>query len=300
MVRQLVIPFTRNPAIPRDDLLRRRTSSKPWALTLVVGLLLTACGSIGSEDTEPLTLEAWCGGQLADRCVEALTLVQAMPEQEACVVTVTDPTTPLFDLCQLSIPETIGGPETTNPIPGQIVDAERDRRIFIEEELPVLDARITEVIGRTHPTDQVTVGLVFGEPLSVPDMETFIEDVGGTWISAWRTDYICGPELAGQPQPSRFAFRDGVERAATARLAADQSEEPVVGRFIFEAAWAGMEHAARAIREPGVRIEAVEALVPVDGLSMLDGEPEIRTVRIAVTPEEAGDLTDPPVPPCET
>jgi hypothetical protein len=60
-----------------------------------------------------------------------------------------------------------------------------------------------------------------------------------------------------------------------------------------------MEQAAQAIREPGVLVEAVEVLVPVETLAILDNDSEIRTVRIAATPEEAGDLTDPPVPGCE-
>jgi hypothetical protein len=130
-------------------------------------------------------------------------------------------------------------------------------------------------------------------------MEAFIEGLGGIWVSAWRTDYVCGPALAGQPQPSRFAYRDGLERAAAARRAADQSQEPLTGRFIFEAAWAGMEHAARAIREPGVLVEAVEVLVPVERLTEIELEPKVRTVRIALSPEEAGDLTDPAVPVCD-
>jgi hypothetical protein len=210
-----------------------------------------------------LTLEAWCAGQLADRCVEALTFLHWLPEQEACVVAIADPTTPLSQLCQPSIAEPIGGPVTTIPTPDQIAEEERERRVFLEEELPLLDARIAETLLRTHPTDELTVGLVLADPLTVPVMEALIAELGGVWVSAWRTDYVCGPALAGQPQPSRFAYKDGIERAAAARRAADQSQEPLTGRFILEAAWAGMEHAALAIREPGVLVEAVEVLLPV-------------------------------------
>ena len=295
MVRQLVTRDVRERAQDRGDPLGRRATSRWWSVTLLVGLLLTGCGSIGSQDSKPLTLEAWCAEQLPDRCVEALTFLQSLPEQEACVVAVADPTTPLFELCNR--PEPVGAPVTTDPTPALIAEDERERRVFLEE-LPLLDARIMEIIGRTHPTDELTVGLVFAEPLTVADMEAFIEELGGTWISAWRTDYVCGPALTGQPQPSRFAFRDGVERAAAAQRAADESQEPLTGRFLLEATWAGMEHAAQAIREPGVRVEAVEALLPVQVLSSLEGLPEIRTVRIAATPEEAADLTDPPVPGC--
>lgn len=289
----------------------RRTVSGWWAFSLVVGLVLGGCasrvGSIGSQDSETLTLEAWCAAQPADRCVEALTLLHQLPEQEACVLAVTDPTKPLSEMCQLSSPEPIGEPVTTIPTPDQIAEMEREqaayeesRRVFIEEELPLLDARIAETLKRTHPTGELTVGLVFAEPLTVPDIEAITEELGGVWVSAWRTDYVCSPALAGQTQASRFAFRDGVERAAAARQAADQSQEPLVGRFIFEAAWAAMEHAAQAIREPGVLVEAVEVLLPVERLSILNGEPKVRTVRIAATPEEAGDLTNPPVPSCES
>jgi hypothetical protein len=285
--------------VPRAGRLVRRSTSLRWAFTLVAGLTLTGCSSIAAQDTQPLTLEAWCGGQLADRCAEALVFLHWLPEQEACVVAVTDPTTSLFELCQASSPEPIGAPVTTHPTPDQIAEEELERRVFLEEELPLLDARIAETLLRTHPTDELTVGLVFAEPLTLPDMEAFIEDLGGIWVSTWRTDYVCGPESVGPNQASRFAFRDGVERASAARQAADQSQVPVTGRFLLEAAWAGMEHAAQAIREPGVLVEAVEALLPVEQLPRLEGEPKVRTVRIAVTPEEAGDLTDPPVPACE-
>ena len=291
--------FVDQETVLRGDRPGRRTTSGWWAITLVVALTLTACGSIRSQDSEPLTLEDWCGGQLADRCVEALIFLHWLPEQEACVVTVTDPITPLFELCRASSPEPIGAPVTTDPTPDQIAEEERERRAFLEEELPLLDARIAEMLLRTHPSDELTVGLVFANPLSIPDMEAFTEELGGTWVSAWRTDYVCGPALTGQPQPSRFAFRDGVERAAAARRAADESQEPLTGRFLLEAAWAGMEHADRAIREPGVLVEAVELLLPVESLAILDNDSEIRTVRIAATPEEAGDLTEPPVPDCE-
>jgi hypothetical protein len=60
-----------------------------------------------------------------------------------------------------------------------------------------------------------------------------------------------------------------------------------------------LEHAALAIREPGVLVEAVEVLLPVERLAGLDLESKVRTVRIAVTPEEAGDLTDPAMPVCD-
>jgi hypothetical protein len=299
MVRQLVTDVIRARAKLGSNRLGRRTTAWWWAITLIVALLLTGCSSIGSQDSEPLTLEAWCAEQLADRCVEALTFLHWLPEQEACVVAITDPTTPLLELCQGPSPEPIGGPVTTTPTPDQIADVDRERRVFIEEELPLLDARIAEILLRTHPTDELSAGLVFAEPLTVPDMEAVIEGLGGIWVSAWRIDYVCGPGLAGQPQPSRFAYRDGVERAAAARRAADQSQEPLTGRFIFEAAWAGMEHAARAVREPGVLVEAVEVLVPVERLSEIEVEPKVRTVRIASTPEEAGDLTDPAVPVCD-
>lgn len=281
-----------------------------WSLLLLIGVLVAACGSgvgtIGSQESEAPTLEAWCAGESADRCVEALTFLHGLPDQEACVLAVTDPTKPLSDLCQLSSAGPIGVPETTIPTPDQIAEMEREqaafaerRRVFMEEELPLLDARIAETLRRTHPTGELKVGLVFAEPLTLPDMEALSEGLGGVWMSAWRTDYVCSPAIAGQTQASRFAFRDGVERAAAARRAADQSEEPLTGRHIFEAAWAGMEHAARAIREPGVMVEAVEVLIPVKRLSSLYDEPEIRAVRIAATPEEAGDLTNQAVPDCE-
>lgn len=289
----------RERAIRRGDRPGRRTTPGWRAVTLVLGLTLTGCSSIGSQDRGPITLEDWCAGQSADRCVEALIFLHWLPEQEACVVAVTDLTTPLFELCQAVSPEPGGAPVTTDPTLDQFAEEERERRVFLEKELPLLDALIAETLLRTHPTDELTAGLVFSNPLSVLDMEAFTEELGGIWVSAWRTDYVCGPALAGQPQPSRFAFRDGVERAAAARQAADESQQALTGRFFLEAEWAGMEQAAWAIREPGVLVEAAEVLLPVERLPGLQAEPKVRTVRIAATPEEAGDLTDPPVPDCE-
>ena len=288
----------------------RRMAYGLWSFQLMLGLVLAGCGSgvgtIGSQGSETVTLETWCAGESPDRCVEALTFLHGLPEQEACVLALTDRTRPISELCQLSTAEPPGVPETTIPTPDQVADIAREqaafqerRRVFLEEELPLLDARIAETLRRTHPTGEVTVGLVFAVPLTLPDMEALSERLGGVWVSAWRTDYVCIPAIAGQTRASRFAFRDGAERAAAARQAADESEEPLTGRHIFEAAWAGMEHAARAIRDPGVMVEAVEVQIAIERLSILDGEPEIRTVRIAATPEEAGDLTNQPVPDCD-
>ena len=75
---------------------------------------------------------------------------------------------------------------------------EESRRVFVEEELPLLDTRIVETLQLTHPTGEVTVGVVFVDPLAVPDIKAFIEELGGVWLSAWRTDYVCSPAPGGQ------------------------------------------------------------------------------------------------------
>lgn len=277
-----------------------------------MGFLLGACvsgeGSIGPRELEPLTLDAWCAAQPADRCVEALTFLHGTPEQEGCVVAVVDPERPFSELCAPPPPLLADEPVTTIPTPEQIAAMERQQaaeeaahRLFVEEELPRLDERIAATLARTHPTGEVTVGLVLSEPMTVPDMEALMAELGGEWVSAWRTDYVCLPGYDGLPMPEarRFAYRNGVERAATARQAAEESDEPLVAHHIPYNAWAHMEQAARAIREPGVLVEAVEGRLPIVALPNLDAQPDVRTVRIAFTPEQAGDLSDPPVPDCE-
>ncbi len=53
------------------------------------------------------------------------------------------------------------------------------------------------------------------------------------------------------PEVGRFADRNGVERAATARQAAEENDEPLVAHHIPYNAWAHMEQAALAIRRAG-------------------------------------------------
>jgi hypothetical protein len=62
--------------------------------------------------------------------------------------------------------------------------------------------------------------------------------------------------------------------------------------------WDRMEQAAIAIREPGVMIEAMQAALPVAALSALEDQPLVSQVMIAVTPDVAGDLSEPPPVEC--
>jgi len=63
-----------------------RLGAVRWWFSLLVGLVLGACisgvASIGPSEHDPLTLDAWCAAQPADRCVEALTFLHGTPEQE--------------------------------------------------------------------------------------------------------------------------------------------------------------------------------------------------------------------------
>lgn len=252
----------------------------------VVALAVAACAP---SIEAPATLEDWCATQAADRCVEAVVLLHDAPGQEACVLNAR-PDRPLWDQCGvMPNPANIA---TTIPPPG-VDPAQARLRTFIEEELPLLDARIVDVLTAANPPTDVTVGMTLDHPLTVPEMEDFVADLGAIWVSAWRTDFICVPGFNGQPGPDRFAYRDGESRAAAARTAADQSEAGVTGRFLLEAMWDGMEQAAIAIRKPGVMIEAVEVALPSEALMTLEDHPLINQVRIALNPEEAGDLSEP-------
>ena len=115
---------------------------------------------------------------------------------EGCVVAVVDSERPFSELCAPPPPPVLADvPVTTIPTPELIAAMERQQpadeaahRLFVEEELPRLDKRITATLARTHPTGEVTVGLVFREPMTVPDMEALMAELGGEWVSAWRTD----------------------------------------------------------------------------------------------------------------
>lgn len=79
----------------------------------------------------------------------------------------------------------IDEPVTTIPTSDQTAEMElghaayeERRRVFIEEELPLLDSRISETLTRTHPTGKLTVGLVLAELRTVPDMEASWEASG--------------------------------------------------------------------------------------------------------------------------
>jgi hypothetical protein len=257
-----------------------------FAFLASVMALIVACSP--SQEPPP-TLESWCATQPADRCVEAMLILHDAPEQETCLVT-SRSDLPLWDQCGV-VPNP--NPVTTIPPPG-IDPAEAELRHFIEVELPLLEARILSLLSVANPPTPVTVNVVFDEPIDLPTLEDFIGELGGTWVAAWRTDFICLPDFAGQSGPDRFAYRDGVERAAAARKAADESPTPVTGRFILEAMWDRMEQAAIALREPGVMIEAMQAVIPVPALSSLDDHPLVSQLRIAVTPDVAGDLSQPP------
>ncbi|MDP3984784.1 MAG: hypothetical protein Q8Q52_07275 [Acidimicrobiia bacterium] len=237
----------------------------------------------------PVTLEEWCATQAADRCVEAVVLLHDAPSQESCVLA-SLPDRPLFDQCG-PIPNP-NNTATTVPPPGAD-PADSQSRLFIEEDLPMLDAHIVEVLAAAGPPGDVTVGIVLAQPMSVSDMEDFVANLGGTWVSAWRTDLVCFLGPGGDPRPDRFAYRDGVERAAAARRAADQGDAPATGHMFLEEVWDRMEQAARAMREPGVTVEAIEVALPVEALAKLEDQAFVKTVRIALNPDEAGDLSEP-------
>ncbi len=221
-----------------------------------------------------------------------MVLLHDVPSQESCVLA-SLPNLPLFDQCG-PIPNPNNTATTIPPLGPTPADARW--RFFIEEELPMLDAHIVEVLAAAAPPGEVTVGIVLAQPMTVPDMEDFVANLGGAWVSAWRTDLVCFFGPGGDPRPDRFAYRDGVERAAAARQAAAQGDAPAAGHMSLEEVWDRMEQAARAMREPGVTVEGIEVALPVEALATLEDQAVVETVRIALNPDEAGDLSElPPV-----
>ncbi len=65
-------------------------------------------------------------------------------------------------------------------------------------------------------------------------------------------------------------------------------------------AFAHMEQEARALREPGVLLEALQAEVPVASIAALAEDPAVARVRLADFPNETLDLGEPSIPDCPT
>jgi hypothetical protein len=208
--------------------------------------------------------------------VEAVLVIYEAEDLEACILT-SLPDRPHASQSPPGPPNT----NTTTPVPGAVV---------AEPDWDVIEDRITGLLEVAQPQGDLTVGVVFTQPMSVAQVEELLANLDAVWISAWRSDYAC-LTVGVDALASRFAFPDGVQRAASARLAADAAGSAVTGRFLLEEIWEEMEEAAMALRAPGVMIEAVQAGIPVASLPQLAGSEAVRLTRLALDPESAGDLS---------
>ena len=244
--------------------------------SLAAVLLVMAC-----VPPAPATLEEWCSEQMPDRCVEAVLVLEGAAELEDCILT-SLPDRPLASQCQSTPPNT----NTTIPRPGELTAA---------RDLDGIETRVAELLTEARPQGDLTVGVVFAQDLSVTQVEDLLASFDAIWISAWRSDYAC-LMVGGEARASRFAFPDGVERAAAARVAADAGGTAITGRFLLEAIWEEMEEAARALRSPGVLIEAVQTGIPLETLPELTRHELVKVTRLALDPESAGDLREAKLP----
>lgn len=277
-------------------------------LVLLLMVALVACApqaTTGAPPTETsigsLDLETWCAEQTAGRCVEGLAYLDLNPGQETCVFTAPASDRAFWELCAEPQPAT--EPVTTIPTPESEAQRLADEAAFREEmerRLPVLDAQAAELLASTHPNDMVEVGLVFAEPLSLTAAEQTVAGYGADLIAAWRTDYVCLPgwEELPLPRASRFAYLDGVERAARLQQEMDNSTTPVTGRHIPMNSFAVMAQEAQALREPGVLLEAVQVEVPIARVDDLTSDPAVSRVRLVGFPTEWVDFSDLPLPEC--
>ncbi len=278
-------------------------------------VVATACAPDGSgtgnaaDPTNPSTsaplvdLDTWCATQTPDRCVEGLVYLDWNPGRESCVFATEDDTQRFWELCDQSVSE--GEPGTTIPTQrseDDLLAAQRKYESEVRLRLPALDERAIAVLSAAHPDRAVTAGLLFTSPLDLSAVEQLAALHSAVLISAWRTDYVCFAGISDWPidTPSRFAYFDGVERARQSREEMENSTTPVTGGQMPLNAFAVMEQEAVALRESGVLIEAVQAEVPVGSLESLRNEPMVAGLRLADYPIEWLDLSEPPVPTCES
>ena len=293
----------------------RLKTMKRCALALLMLMGVSACASGGANPvvdaarpsiTAPSTtlvdLEEWCATQTPDRCIEGMVYLDWNPGQEHCVFLSSDPETPFRELCDQPGSEV----QSVTTVPTEQSEtqqrsAEQDYQDEVTGRLPGQDERASSLLTSIHGAGIVTVGLVFTKPVGLNEAEVLADEVGAALISAWRTDYVCFPGIDDWPVPtaSRFAYLDGVERAERSREEMEKSTTPVTGAHIPLNAFAVMEQEARALREPGVLIEAVRAEIPVAALEDLRNDPRVARVRIADFPIEWLDLSDQSIPVCE-
>lgn len=295
--------------------MRRRVVKKVLVVLLfLVGL--SGCVAEGSSPSAPVSattatsssttlmdLETWCPTQTPDRCVEGLVYLDANPERQSCVFTAVDDSLRFWELCD----EGVQGGEPGTTVPTEVSEAERlaaeqEYKDELARRLPALDERAIALLAIAHPDGIVTAGLIFVDPMDLSAVEQVAGGQGAVLIAAWRTDYLCFPGIDDWPidTASRFAYLDGVERAERLQEEMQNSTTPVTGAQISLDAFAVMEQEAIALRQPGVLLEAVHAEVPVSALESLRNDPHVGRLRLADFPTEWIDLTDLPVPACES
>ncbi|MDH3259441.1 MAG: hypothetical protein OEM81_11715 [Acidimicrobiia bacterium] len=287
---------------------------KRLVLVLLIMVGLVACapddpGRAGSASanraaaTTPVDLEAWCATQTPDRCIEGMVYLDWNPGRDTCVFSSSDQFVRFWELCGDGGPDVV--PVTTTPTQESIDQQQAAEQNYEDEaarRLPVLDERAFDLLASTHSDGVVTAGLVLADPLNLTEAEQLMADIGAELISVWRTDYECFPGSdAAWPvaTASRFAYPDGVERAEKSRQEMENSTTPVTGAHIPLNAFAVMEQAALALRDPGVLLEVVQAKVSVAALELLRNDPRIERVRLADFPTEWIDLSNLPIPTCE-
>ena len=122
------------------------------------------------------------------------------------------------------------------------------------------------------------LGLTLAEPVPLHRADAVVLSFGGTFVGAWRTDWLCvdAREL-GMPDPHalRFAFRE-VQRVVDLR---DHLNTLALPGHHVPYGWMSRNWlAASALSEPGVLVEGLEILVPSERIAMIEADERFRVV----------------------
>ncbi len=233
-----------------------------WLLGLSV--LAGACATpavVGS-----VTIDEWCRATSPEECFLAASAV-ASGLDPICLAN--GPTyQEVVDGCSDDQP-----PVTTIPGPAPSTTG---------YDLEAIEAAVETALISSHPDGRFIVVLQLPERVSMREASALAASIAGELVAVWRTDEVCVTGFGAEgTQPSRFAYVDGVSRAAKERAAAEAASTPITGRHIVEALWDRMAEEAEALLEPGVALAAVAVDVRIGDIPAIRADSRFAAVNLA-------------------
>ncbi len=231
------------------------------AFILAIATISSGCS------TAPATFSEWCASVSAQDCIEMAREVAWGTVDPVCVMRTAsaDEASACFGR---------GTTETTVPT-GTVIAVSPPR------DSQLIDQAVEDTVLAAHPEAIVDVGVVFAPDVPLETARQLAHRFGTEVMAVWRADQVCVPAWGGFPgtEPSRFAWVDGVERAAAERKAAAEGRTVVTGHHIAESAWSRMEEEASAL-VPGTQLVAMAIHLPVAQLTDLRQDERVTRTRI--------------------